>query len=446
MKIYTTATRSVEEFTPRKDKKVQWYNCGPTVYNYIHVGNARNAVCMDFIRRYMGYRGYTVVYIQNFTDIDDKMINRAKEMNISVKEVADKYIAAFEEDSTALGVHAPTHSVKATDHIEEMIALIKELVEKKMAYTTEDGVYFAVKKFKKYGKLSGQSVDTLKEGARVAVDEKKKDPLDFALWKFEKPGEPSWDSPWGKGRPGWHIECSAMSTTYAKGPLDVHSGGIDLVFPHHENEVAQYLGAGHKAFSKYWLHNAFLNINKEKMSKSLGNVMLAKDAIASIGALPLRYFYVSTHYRSTIDFSAEAMESAKGGLFRYQQFYRTNKDLPANKKLIKLIETARRAFVRKMDDDFNSPEAFAALYDFIRETNALGGGREAAQFIEEIDSFLGLLEPATPIPKEVQALVDKREEARKKKEWKAADSYRDEIIKKGFTLEDGPQGPLIHKQ
>lgn len=440
--VYNTATKKLAVFKPHQGKIVQWYNCGPTVYNYIHIGNARNAVCMDFIRRYLEYRGYSINYIQNYTDIDDKMISRAKEMKISVKEVADKYIAAFEEDALTLGVHAPTHTVKATEHIPEMVALIKELADMKIAYTTEDGVYFAVKKFRNYGKLSGQSIDQLKEGARVAVDEKKKDPLDFALWKFEKPGEPSWDSPWGRGRPGWHIECSAMSTTYAKGPIDIHSGGIDLLFPHHENEAAQYLGAGHKEFSKYWIHNAFLNIHKEKMSKSLGNVLLAKDAIRSIGPLVLRYFFVSTHYRSPIDFSADAMESAKGGLFRYQQFHRVNKDASHNKKLIPLITKTKKQFIKHMDTDFDSPEAFGVLYEFIRQANTIGPGKEAAAFTEDIDTFLGLLEKEE-IPKKITQLAELRELARTQKKWKEADQYRNELADLGYTIEDLPQGYRI---
>ena len=291
IRIFNTAARKTQAFKPVDKGAVSWYNCGPTVYDYIHVGNARNAVCMDFLRRYLMYRGYKVTYIQNYTDIDDKMIHKAMEMNIPVKAVAEKFIAAYEQDASALGVLLPDYAPKATDHIAQMVVLIKALVNEGKAYETEDGIYFEVKKFRNYGKLSHQSIDQLKEGARVAVDEKKKDPLDFALWKKEKPGEPSWSSPWGRGRPGWHIECSLMSTAYAKGPVDIHSGGIDLLFPHHENEVAQYIGAGNKEFARCWIHNAFLNINKEKMSKSLGNVFLAKDAIAQAGPLVLRYFF-----------------------------------------------------------------------------------------------------------------------------------------------------------
>jgi len=440
IKVYNTLTRKKEAFKPINPGRVGWYNCGPTVYNYIHIGNARNVVCFDIIRRYFEYRGYEVKFAQNYTDIDDKMINRAKELGISVSELAQRFIRQYELDAKKLNVKQPTISPKATEHIKQIIMQIKKIQENGYAYETEDGVYFDVSKLKGYGKLSRQNLEELKEGVRHELSEKKKDALDFALWKKEKPGEPSWDSPWSKGRPGWHIECSAMNTTYLGDEFDIHSGGKDLIFPHHENEIAQASASG-KKYVRYWLHNAFLNINKEKMSKSLGNFMTADEALKRFDPRAIRYFFLETHYRSEIDFSEENIINAKHSLERIDNFMFANKDAGPNPRVKKIAEKYKKEFTKAMDDDFETPKAIAAVFEMIKGVNKIGTGREAYDFLVEIDSVLGILKKEEgKINEDIESLIQKREDARKKKDFKTADKIRDELKSKGIILEDTDKG------
>ncbi|MBI4440478.1 cysteine--tRNA ligase [Candidatus Woesearchaeota archaeon] len=441
MKVYNTLTRKKEAFKPINLGRIGWYNCGPTVYNYIHIGNARNVVCFDIIRRYFEYSGYEVKFAQNYTDIDDKMINRARELGISVPELADKFIRQYEKDAAMLNVRLPTVSPRATYHIKQIIGQIKKIQEKGYAYETEDGVYFDVSKFRKYGKLSGQNIDELKKGARVDINEKKKDPLDFALWKKEKPNEPSWDSPWGKGRPGWHIECSAMNTTYLGDTFDIHSGGKDLIFPHHENEIAQAESATGKKYVKYWLHNAFLNINREKMSKSLGNFMTADEALKRFDPRAIRFFFLETHYRSEIDFSEENITTAKHSLERIDNFVFANKDAAENPKVRKIVDKYKKGFIKAMDDDFETPNAVAAIFEMIKEVNKIGTGKEAYDFLVEIDSVLGVLKKEEgKINEDIENLIEERENARKSRDFRKADNIRDELKSKGIILEDTDKG------
>lgn len=441
IKVYNTLTRKKEAFKPINLGRIGWYNCGPTVYNYIHIGNARNVVCFDIIRRYFEYSGYEVKFAQNYTDIDDKMINRARELGISVPELADKFIRQYEKDAAMLNVRLPTVSPRATYHIKQIIGQIKKIQEKGYAYETEDGVYFDVSKFRKYGKLSGQNIDELKKGARVDINEKKKDPLDFALWKKEKPNEPSWDSPWGKGRPGWHIECSAMNTTYLGDTFDIHSGGKDLIFPHHENEIAQAESATGKKYVKYWLHNAFLNINREKMSKSLGNFMTADEALKRFDPRAIRFFFLETHYRSEIDFSEENITTAKHSLERIDNFVFANKDAAENPKVRKIVDKYKKGFIKAMDDDFETPNAVAAIFEMIKEVNKIGTGKEAYDFLVEIDSVLGVLKKEEgKINEDIENLIEERENARKSRDFRKADNIRDELKSKGIILEDTDKG------
>ncbi len=441
IKVYNTLTKKKETFKPIKEGIVTWYNCGPTVYNFIHIGNARNAVCFDIIRKYLEYRGFNVRFVQNYTDIDDKMINRAKELGISVKELATTFIKQYEEDAQKLRIKPATVHPKATEHIKQIIDQIKKIQSNGCAYETVDGVYFDVSTCKNYGKLSKQHIDDLKKGARVDINEKKNDPLDFALWKKEKPHEPSWDSPWGKGRPGWHIECSAMNTHYLGDTFDIHSGGKDLIFPHHENEIAQAECATKKKYVHYWLQSAFLNINKDKMSKSIGNMLTAAEALKRYDARAIRFFFLETHYRSEIDFSEENIIQAKNSLERIDNFMYANKDAQPNPKVKKIVEKYKKEFIAAMDDDFDTPNAIASLFEMIKEVNKIGNGKEAYDFLVDIDSVLGILKKEDEnINEEIETLIQKREDARKRKDFKAADSIRDQLKQKGILLDDTPQG------
>ena len=372
IKVYNTLTRRKEEFRPL-GKEIKWYNCGPTVYDYIHIGNARNLVSFDIIRRYLEYRGFKVKFVQNFTDIDDKMIKRAKELNIPVKELAERFIKQYFEDAKLLRIKKATIHPKATEHIKDIISFIKDLEKKGYTYETDDGVYFNITKFRDYGKLSKQSIEKLKAGARVEKNENKRNPLDFVLWKKHKPQEPCWDSPWGKGRPGWHIECSVMAITHLGSTLDIHSGGQDLIFPHHENEIAQSEALTGKSFVKYWLHNAFLTIRKEKMSKSLGNILTAHEVLKRYDPRVIRLFFFTTHYRSPIDFSETTIEQTQHSLERLDNFIITIKNIKKNQgvDISKLIIETRKRFINAMDDDFDTPKALAVIFEFIRKVNQL---------------------------------------------------------------------------
>ncbi len=467
IRVFNTVTKKKEEFVPANKNKVGIYACGPTVYDFFHIGNARIFIVFDVIRRYLRWRGYEVKFVQNFTDIDDKMINRANELGITVAELAERNIEAYFEDVQALGVEPADFHPKATEHITEMVALIQTLIEKGMAYEVEGDVYFHTPAFEQYGELSNQPLAELVSGARVDVDERKKHPLDFALWKKQKPGEPAWESPWGKGRPGWHIECSVMASKYLGDTLDIHGGGPDLIFPHHENEKAQSEGATGKKFAKYWLHAGYLNINQEKMSKSLGNFMTVREIRKHVDPEVVRFFMLSAHYRNPINYSAELLQQTESGLARLNNVVYNLRDLleklPQNKaesvdvqeKLAVLLEYRQR-FIAAMDDDFNTADGLAVLFDLARETNAYLQSREPSRvvvkktlaFFEEVGSILGFFakEAGKELDVKVNALIEGRQAAREAKDWLAADAIRAELQAMGIVLEDTPQGVRWRKK
>jgi len=439
------------------------YACGPTVYDYFHIGNARVFITFDVLRRYLQYRGFDVTFVQNFTDIDDKMINRAAELGISVAELADKYISAYNEDTAALGIRPADCQPRATHHIPQIISLIETLIEKDMAYEIDGDIYYNVKSFRSYGKLSQQNLDELVSGARVEVDERKRHPIDFALWKKEKPGEPAWESPWGKGRPGWHIECSAMSSAYLGDTLDIHGGGNDLIFPHHENEIAQSEGATGKTFARNWLHVGFLNINDEKMSKSLGNVRTVRQLVSEINPMILRFFMLAAHYRSPINFTGEHLEQAGKALQRLNTFLYKLQDrlgkvaegtvTEEEGELLSFLEASREHFVEVMDDDFNTAEGIAVLFEVTRKVNnyldhSQGQKRNVLQpvldFFEEVNDLFSFLQldgkVVSSLEKEIEELIADREKARAEKNWPLADSIRDQLKERNILLEDTPQG------
>lgn len=463
MQIYNSMTRKKEEFMPVNEGKVGIYACGPTVYNYFHIGNARPFIVFDVLRRYFEYRGYEVTFVQNFTDIDDKLIRRAREENTTVPAIADKYIAEYFVDAKALGIRPATVHPRATEHMPQIIAMIERLIEKGLAYESNGDVYYRVKAFPSYGCLCGQNLEDLESGARVSVDEQKEDPLDFALWKAQKPGEPAWESPWGMGRPGWHIECSAMSTTYLGETFDIHGGGKDLLFPHHENEIAQTSGATGKPYVRYWMHNGFINIDNEKMSKSKGNFFTVRDIAREFDLEAVRMFMLSAHYRSPINFSRDLIEAAQSSL---ERLYNARDQLAflldgaaerepdeAERAFMAECDKAEERFIRAMDDDMNTADALAALFDMAREIFKLPGtgvSREAIAYgrqkLTALADVLGLLmKKADGIDPEVQALVDERAEARKNKDWKRSDELRDQIKAMGYILEDTSAGQKVRK-
>ena len=458
MKLYNTLTRRKEEFVPLEKGKVKMYVCGPTVYDFFHIGNARPFIVFDVLRRYLEYRGYEVSYVQNFTDVDDKIIRRAAEENSTMQEVSERFIREYFADADRLGIKRATVHPKATEHINEIIDLISRLEEKGLAYTAEDGVYFDTSKFPEYGKLSKQSLEDLNAGARVEVDQNKKNPADFALWKKQKPGEPAWDSPWGKGRPGWHIECSAMSTKYLGETLDIHAGGQDLIFPHHENEIAQSEGASGKPFARYWLHNGFINIENEKMSKSLGNFFTVRDISRNYDLEIIRFFMLSAHYRNPVNFSREMLEQAKNGLIR---LYNAKRDLEhaaenadredmsrEEREKAEELEGYRKRFNEAMEDDLNTADALSVIFELVRDINAYikqgtsaGFAKWALGFLMEFAGVLGLLsKQQARLDREIEDLVAERERARKRKDWALADKIRDDLKERGIIIEDTPQG------
>ncbi|MCD6362889.1 MAG: cysteine--tRNA ligase [Synergistetes bacterium] len=461
--VQNTLTKRKEPFKTIESGKVRMYVCGPTVYNYFHIGNARPFCIFDVIRRYLEYRGYNVIYVQNFTDIDDKIIKRAKEEGKSWKEIAEIYIEAYFEDADALKIKRATHYPKATEHIKEMIELIQKLIDRGHAYVVEGDVYYDVLSFPEYGKLSGKAIDELEAGARIEPDPRKKNPLDFALWKRAKEGEPYWESPWGKGRPGWHIECSAMSMKYLGETLDIHAGGEDLIFPHHENEIAQSEGATGKTFCNYWLHNGYLLINEEKMSKSLGNILTARELRQRYPAEVLRTFMLSAHYRHPINFSDESIRQAEGGQRRIQNAFLTLKEALSSSELSspssgedyefeEEVERARAKFEESMDDDFNTPEALGSIFELVKNTNSylretLNPKKKplekAIRFLEAVNDVFGIIRTEEKLPmdlSEIERLIKEREQARKEKNWEKADSIRDFLLSKGIILEDTPGG------
>ena len=469
IKVFNTLTEEKEEFTPLKDKLVKMYVCGPTVYDHAHIGHARSAVVFDVIRRWLEYRGYEVIYVRNYTDIDDKIIRRAKEEGIPWNKVAEKYIASYEEDMRALNVKEPTYKPRVTEHIKEIIEVIKGLIEKGYAYEANGDVYFSVEKFPGYGKLSKRKPEELLAGARIEPGEGKKNPLDFALWKRSKEGEPGWESPWGIGRPGWHIECSVMSMKYLGETMDIHGGGLDLIFPHHENEIAQSESYTGKPFARYWVHNGFVMVNKEKMSKSLGNFFTVKEILEKFPPDVLRLFLLSTHYRSPIDFSVERLEEAERSLKRLLNFLDSAKvirSLPEEGEGGDVINVGsyRKEFEEAMDDDFNTARALGVLFELVKEANQLKDryireGKipkatktsllEAVEFVESMLKLLGLSlerEKEEGIEDElIKLLIEVRGELRKRKIFDLADRIRDGLKELGITLEDLPTGTVYKK-
>lgn len=462
MQIYNTMTRKKEELVPLVPGQISMYACGPTVYNYFHIGNARPFIVFDTLRRYLEYRGYNVRFVQNFTDIDDKMIRRANEEGTTVKELGERFIKEYYHDADALGVRRASNNPRATEHIGEIIALVKGLIEKGHAYATPEGdVYFSVRSFPGYGKLSGQNIDDLENGARVDPDEAKRDPLDFALWKAEKPGEPSWDSPWGKGRPGWHIECSAMSMAILGETFDIHGGGQDLIFPHHENEIAQSEAATGKPFARYWMHNGYINVDNQKMSKSLNNFFTVRDIAQEFDLEAVRMFMLAVQYRNPVNFSRDMILQAQTALERL----RTAKERLAEATLTP-VETAEDAaflaqlddfktrFNEAMDDDLNTADAIGVLFDFARAANTFvtePRGKAAVEagkaLFSELTGVLGLLthEKAEEFPQEALALLEERQAVRKAKNFARADEIRDTLKNMGFTVEDTANGPKLKK-
>ncbi len=458
MKIYNTQTRKLEEFKPLNKNKANIYVCGPTVYDYIHVGNSRPLVVFDVLRRYLKYSGYDVKFVQNFTDIDDKMISRANNEGKTVKELSEIFIKAYEEDAENLNVMPADIKPKATEHIGEIIKIIKALELKGYAYKSDDGVYFNTQAYADYGRLSGRNLEDMQAGARIKVNDSKKHPMDFALWKFEKPDEPSWGSPWGKGRPGWHIECSAMSMKYLGDTVDIHGGGEDLVFPHHENEVAQSEAATGKEFVKYWMHNGYININNQKMSKSLGNFFTVKDIGEKFNLEVLRFFMLSVHYRSPVNFSFELMQQAEAGLQRLYNARDTWSDMVAegssDSETKEAIEDMKNGFKSAMDSDLNTAEAIGFIFEFVKKMNISlnenpnpQNANSAYAALMELSDVLGILyrETEITVTESVKKLLDERAAARKNKEWVKSDEIRDKILALGYTVEDTRDGQKVKK-
>lgn len=465
MRIYNTLTRKKEELKTITPGEVKIYACGPTVYNYIHIGNARPLCVFDTLRRYLEFRGYKVKFVQNFTDIDDKIIKKAIEEGTDYKTVSEKYIEEFWKDAKGLNFREATVHPKATENIDEIIEIIKTLVKKGYAYPVENGdVYFSPKNFSEYGKLSHQPLEDLEAGARINIGELKKDPMDFALWKGAKPGEPYWPSPWGNGRPGWHIECSAMVRRYLGDTIDIHCGGQDLIFPHHENEIAQSECCNGAAFANYWMHNGYINVDNVKMSKSLGNFFTVRDVAEKYGYEPIRYLMISSHYRSPINYSVDIIEQCKASLTRLHTC-RDSLDFalknagdgePENAAEIRAqMESRKQQFIEAMDDDLNTADGLAAVFELVRDINVsvLQSGSkalitEAMKLFDELTGVLGIVYPheqADDLDAEVEKMIEARQAARKAKNWAEADRIRDELKEKGIVLEDTPQGVKWHR-
>ena len=465
MRIYNTLTRKKEELKTITPGEVKIYACGPTVYNYIHIGNARPLCVFDTLRRYLEFRGYKVNFVQNFTDIDDKIIKKAIEEGTDYKTVSEKYIEEFWKDAKGLNFREATVHPKATENIDEIIEIIKTLVEKGYAYPVENGdVYFSPKNFSEYGKLSHQPLEDLEAGARINIGELKKDPMDFALWKGAKPGEPYWPSPWGNGRPGWHIECSAMVRRYLGDTIDIHCGGQDLIFPHHENEIAQSECCNGVPFANYWMHNGYINVDNVKMSKSLGNFFTVRDVAEKYGYEPIRYLMISSHYRSPINYSVDIIDQCKASLTRLHTC-RDSLDFalknagdgePENAAEIRAqMEARKQQFVEAMDDDLNTADGLAAVFELVRDINVsvLQSGSkalitDAIKLFDELTDVLGIVYPheqADDLDAEVEKMIEARQAARAAKNWAEADRIRDELKEKGIVLEDTPQGVKWHR-
>lgn len=463
MKLYNTLSRTKEDFIPLEENKVKMYVCGPTVYDFIHIGNARPLVVFDTVRRYFEYKGYEVNYVQNFTDVDDKIINRANQENVTMDVISKRYIEEALKDSAGLNIKLATHHPRVTEEIQDIIKMIEELISKNNAYVVDGSVYFDTKSFKDYGKLSGKILEELEIGARIKLDEDKKNPTDFVLWKPKKEGEPYWDSPWGAGRPGWHIECSVMAKRYLGEEIDIHAGGEDLIFPHHENEIAQSEACNEKTFAKYWLHNGFINIDNEKMSKSKGNFFTIREISEKVPYDVIRFFILSGHYRNPINFSQELVEAAGNGLTRIKNCVKTLNYLLDNSKNEKITDTEKENslnlssficdFEKAMEDDFNTADAITAIFELVKFANKNVTENSSKEFIYEVlntilklSDVLGILflvdakNEVKIDEKEIEILIQKRQEARQNKDYKLADEIRDELKEKGIILEDTSAG------
>ncbi len=462
MRIYNTMSRQKEELVPMTPGELKIYACGPTVYNYIHIGNARPICVFDVLRRYLEYRGMKVTYVQNFTDIDDKIINKANEENSDYLTVSRRYMEEYKKDAAGLNVRPATIHPLATENIDEIIAIISKLEEKGFAYAVNGDVYFRTNKFSEYGKLSHQPLEELQAGARISVGDVKEDPMDFAVWKAAKPGEPYWESPWGHGRPGWHIECSAMVRRYLGETIDLHCGGQDLIFPHHENEIAQSECCNGVPFARYWMHNGYINVDNKKMSKSLGNFFTVRDVAEKYGYEPIRYLMVSSHYRMPINYSVDIIEQCKASLERLYNCRDNLRFLLENaaegqregeEEVFARMTQYRDQFIAAMDDDLNTADGLAALFGLSREINSSVNGdsskelcQKALDLYMELANVLGLLyvEKDNSLDAEIEALIEKRTQARKNRDWATADAIRDELKARHVVLEDTPQGVKWH--
>ncbi len=459
MKLYNTLTRKKEEFIPLEEGKVKMYVCGPTVYNYIHIGNARPFIMFDTLRRYLQYKGYDVTFVQNFTDVDDKIIKRGHEEGISPEEVANKYIDEYFVDADGLGIKRADVHPRVTDNIQQIIDFVKDLEDKGYAYEVNGDVYFDTKKFEGYGKLSKQNQDELEAGARIEVNDQKKHPMDFVLWKSKKEGEPGWNSPWGEGRPGWHIECSVMSNRYLGESIDIHGGGQDLAFPHHENEIAQSEARSGKTFSNYWIHNGYININNEKMSKSKGNFFTVRDISKQYDLEIVRFFMLSAHYRNPVNFSDEMLNQAKAGL---ERLYNAKEKLEftisnlsessirdEEKGLVNELESYKTKFINAMEDDLNTADAVSAIFELskfintnVNETSSLEFAKMCLDKFNELTGVLNIVNKKNDdiLDKDIEELIQKRTDAKKNRDFKLADDIRQELLDKGIVLEDTRQG------
>ena len=462
MKIYNTMSKSKEDFIPLEEGKVKMYVCGPTVYNYIHIGNARPMIVFDTVRRYFEYKGYDVNFVSNFTDVDDKIIKKANEEGVTADEISKRYIAECKKDMEGMNIEPATKNPLATEEIGGMIDMISTLIEKGYAYEKNGTVYYRTRKFEGYGKLSHKNLDDLQSGGRallVTGEDEKEDPLDFVLWKPKKEGEPAWQSPWGEGRPGWHIECSEMSKKYLGEQIDIHAGGEDLIFPHHENEIAQSEAANGKTFAKYWMHNGFLNIDNRKMSKSLGNFFTVREISEKYDLQVLRFFMLSAHYRSPLNFSAELMEAAGNGLERIvtasgnlkflMENAGTDKMTEAETELFAQTDRFKENFEKAMEDDFNTADAIAAIFDFVKFINTNTDGNSSKEYLEKLHDRLATLADVLGIivdrdeemlDEEIEALIEERQTARKNRDFARADQIREELLAKGIVLEDTREG------
>lgn len=458
MKLFNTLTREKEEFIPLAPRKIKMYVCGPTVYNYFHIGNARPFIVFDVLRRYFEYVGYEVTYVQNFTDVDDKIIKRSQEEGISPKEISEKYIQEYFIDADTLGIKRATIHPKVSENIDEIIQMIQQLEEKDLAYNINGNVYYRAVRFRGYGKLSKQKLEDLNMGARIQINDEKEHPMDFALWKSQKLGEPAWDSPWGPGRPGWHIECSVMSKKYLGETIDIHGGGQDLIFPHHENEIAQSEGASGKPFARYWIHNGYINVDNQKMSKSLGNFFTVRDISKQFDLEVVRLFMLSAHYRNPVNFSQELLKQAQSALDRLYNARNNAQYLMKNTtskkqdqeeiQWLEDIQLYRRQFKKAMEDDINTADALAAIFDLVKEMNRYLDADKSRITIEnaydllmELTEVLGLIQRQEDgLDQEIEQLIEKRQQARKEKDFALADKIRDQLKEQGIIIEDTPQG------